>query len=1043
MNLATAVSNQRRAILALVAVLCAVGVWAAFTLPTSLFPQTDFPRIVVSIDAGDMPAPQMLASITQPIEEAMNGIPGVTNIRSDTSRGSAEINVFFDWGVDVVLSQQFVESRLSQLRSELPADVKIETNRLTFAVFPIIGYSFVSDTRDPASLRDVVTLGVVPRLSRLPGVAHATALGGKVREYHVLVDPGKLASEGLGITDVADAINASNVVLSSGRVETNHQLDLVLVSGQVAKPEELEESVVGTVNGKSVILSQVATVEPGVMPEYVIVTADGKPSVLVNVNRQPDANTVAVSDAVKAELAAIRKDLPPDIKIAPFYDQSLIVRGSVASVRDAILIGLLLSVAILFLFLRDWRMTVIATAVIPITVLVTFLAMKLAGLGFDLMTLGGIAAAIGLIIDDAIVVVENIYTHVSRGQSRREAVASAISEITVPIIGSTLTPVVVFLPLSLLTGITGVFFRALALTMAVALLTSLVLALTFTPVLAESFIRVKPRPERADGDDGDAEDGGAGGHSEEGGRFLRSVAGVYERALRFALAQRLVVFIAAAAVVVGGVLLYRFIGTDFLPQFDEGGFVLDYIAPEGASLAETDRTLRRVEKILEDTPEVESFSRRTGAQLGLDITEPNTGDFLVKLKSARSRSTEEVKSEIRDRVAEEMPEDMLEIELPGILTDLINDLISSTEPIEIKVFSNDTPALLAKADEITETIDKVAGVTDTNNGVVVSGPALTFHVDPLRAAALGVTATQVADATKAAVEGEVATSVLERGRLVGVRVILPPESRASVDGIKSLPIKSGSGAIVRLDQVADVEFEEGQTELHRDNLRQAVVVTAGTENTDLGTAIAGIKSAIAEKIQLPPGMTIEYGGIYQEQQSSFRALAVTLALAVLLVFVVLLIEFRSFAAPTAIVAGALLALTGVLAGLLLTGMTLNIVSFMGAIMVVGIVAKNGILMLDTVEEHLAAGDPLDEALVLSGRRRLRPVLMTSFAAILGMLPLALAIGEGSQLLQPLAIAVIGGLAVALLLSLLLTPTIYFSLVRRTSPPPPFDPGPEA
>ncbi len=1021
MTLATVVSNQRRAILAVIAILSIVGLWSAFTLPTSLFPQTDFPRIVVTIDAGEMPAPQMLASITRPVEEAMNGIPGVTNIRSDTSRGSAEVNVFFDWSVDVVLSQQFVESRLSQMRSELPADVKIEVNRLTFAVFPIIGYSLTSDTRDPASLRDVATLDIVPRLSRLPGVAQATALGGKVREYHVVVDPGKLAAEGLGITEVTSAISGSNVVVSAGRVETNHQLDLVLVSGQVKKPEELAETVVGTVNNHPVVLSQVATVEPGVMPEFVIVTADGKPAVLLNVRRQPDANTVAVSDEVKTELAAIRRDIPPDIKIAPFYDQSLIVRDSVASVRDAILVGLLLSVAIMFLFLRDWRMTAIATAVIPVTVLVTFVAMKLAGLGFDLMTLGGIAAAIGLIIDDAIVVVENIHTHLQSGQSRREAVASAVSEITVPIVGSTLTPVVVFLPLSLLTGVTGVFFRALALTMAVALLTSLVLALTFTPVLAEAFVRARA------------------GDAHEGGRVLARVATLYERALRFALSRRLVVFGAAAVVVLAGALLYRFIGTDFLPQFDEGGFVLDYIAPPGSSLEETDRILKRVERILATTPEVESYSRRTGAQLGLDITEPNTGDFLVKLKSARSRSTEDVKSEIRDRVAEELPEDMLEIELPGILTDLINDLISTTEPIEIKLFSNDTPALLAKADEVVEAIDKVPGVTDTNNGVVVSGPAVTMRIDPLRAASLGVSTSDVADAARASIEGAVATSLLEKGRLVDVRVILPAETRTSVDAVRALPIKSASGVVFRLEQVADVEFEEGQTELHRDNLRQAVVVTAGTENTDLGTAISGIKSAIAEKVQLPPGMTIEYGGIYQEQQESFRALAVSLLLAVLLVFLVLLVEFRELSAPGAIVAGALLALSGVLAALVVTGMTLNVVSFMGAIMVVGIVAKNGILMLDTVEDHLAAGDSLEEALVVSGRRRLRPVLMTSLAAILGMLPLALAIGEGSQLLQPLAIAVIGGLAVALLLSLLVTPTIYSALVGRGRSAPDSDP----
>ncbi len=576
-----------------------------------------------------------------------------------------------------------------------------------------------------------------------------------------------------------------------------------------------------------------------------------------------------------------------------------------------------------------------------------------------------------------------------------------------------------FLPLSLLTGITGVFFRALALTMAVALLTSLVLALTFTPALAERFSR-SVRGER-------------GIEESEGGRVLRRVSDLYEKSLRFALAHLRIVAIAALAVLVAGVGLYRFVGSDFLPQFDEGGFVFDYLTAPGASLEETDRILKRIEAILESTPEVESYSRRTGAQLGLDITEPNSGDLLVKLKHNRSRSTEEVKSEIRDRVAAEFPEDVIAIELPGIMTDLINDLISTTEPIEIKIFSNDTETLLGKAEEVKSTIDGVKGVTDTNNGVVVSGPALTFNVDPLKAAAFGVTTAEVADTARTAIGGTVATSLLEKGRLVGIRVLLPADARSSIDAIRAIPMKSAStGAIFRLGQVADVEFEEGQTQLHRDNLRQSVVVTAGIEDTDLGTAIAGIKKAIGEKVVLPPGMSISYGGIYEEQQRTFLSLAVSLAAAVVLVFLVLLIEFRSFRAPTAIVAGALLALPGVLAGLVVTGMTLNVVSFMGAIMVVGIVAKNGILMLDTVEDYIATGMSLDEALVNSGRRRLRPVLMTSFAAILGMLPLALAIGEGSELLQPLAIAVIGGLAVALLLSLVVTPAVYRALASDHS-----------
>jgi multidrug efflux pump subunit AcrB len=737
-------------------------------------------------------------------------------------------------------------------------------------------------------------------------------------------------------------------------------------------------------------------------------------------------------DEVKAELAAMRGQIPKDITIAPYYDQSLLVRDSMNSVRDSIVIGLLLSIVILFAFLRNWGTTFVAVLVIPVTVLATFLAMYLAGLSFDLMTLGGVAAAIGLVIDDAIVVVENIYTHMARGQSRREAVQRAISEITVPIIGSTITPVVVFLPLTLLTGVTGSFFRSLALTMAVALLTSLVLALSFTPVLAERFVKAKRREDWKEALDQRSDHEALANEREEEeeaaqGRVLGAIVRRYDWVLGHALDNRWAVLIVMAVVLAGSFLLYRSLGSEFLPEFDESAFVLDYWAPPGASLTETDRMLHHVEELLVQTPEIESYSRRTGLEMGLFITEPNRGDFAVKLKPGHKRPTDEVVAELRQKVAESEP--ALEIEFVGILSDVIGDLTSSPEPIEIKLFSEDSAALHTKADEVEASIKKVQGVVDTKNGVIVSGPAVTFNIDPQRASRFGVTATDVANTITTAMSGDAASSILQRGRLIAVRVIFPPDVRASLDKVSALQVRSASGALFRLDQVADVQYDKGQTEIGRENLRQMVAVTGRLEGKDLGTAVNEIKTQLAKDVKLPPGMTIEYGGLYQEQQSSFRELMISLILAIVLVFLTLLIEFRSFAHPIAIVTGAVLALGGVLLGLFITRTTLNVVSLMGMIMIVGIVAKNGILMLDAVEDHLAAGDTVREALLRSGRRRFRPVLMTSLAAMLGMLPLALALGAGSELLQPLAIAVISGLAVALLLSLIVTPTVY-TLIRR-------------
>jgi hydrophobe/amphiphile efflux-1 (HAE1) family protein len=1034
MPLARIVANQSRAIIVIVALLCAAGLYAAWQLPIAVFPQTDFPRIVIIVDNGEAPASQTLVSVTRPIEEAMNGIPGIARIKSKTARGSSEVNLYFDWSVDIRQELQLVQARLSQLLSTLPPTAEIRNvERLTFAVFPVTGYSLTSDKRDQASLRDLATYVLRPQLARLPGVAIVGVAGGKAREFHVRVDPERLAAHNVSAQQVVEAVRNSNVIVSPGLIEENHQLELALISGQAKKPEELNNIVVATVNNAPVTVADVATVAAGVEPQYTMVTADGRPAALVNINRQPDANTVAVVDEVKAALAAMRGQIPKDVRVAAYYDQSLLVRESINSVRDSIIIGLLLSVVILFAFLRNWGTTFVAVLVIPVTVLVTFLAMWLARLSFDLMTLGGVAAAIGLVIDDAIVVVENIYTHIQRGQSRREAVQSAVSEITVPIIGSTITPVVVFLPLTLLTGVTGVFFRSLALTMSVALLTSLVLALGFTPVLAERFVKAKPKKaspkEEGEATRSDREQL-ADEHEEEEearGKLLGAIIRRYEAVLSFALDRPWVVLLTIVLVLGGSYLLYRSLGSEFLPEFDESAFILDYWAPPGASLDETDRMLRDVEEMLMKTPEVESYSRRTGLELGLFVTESNRGDYAVKLKPGHKRATEDVISDLRREIAEKEP--ALEIEFVGILPDVIGDLEGNPEPIEVKLFSEDAAALQSKADEVETSIKKVSGVVDTKNGVVISGPAVTFKIDPLRASRFGVTTTDIADTITDAMSGEAASSILQQDRLIKVRVIFPPEVRTSLDKVKALQVRSSSGVLFRLDQVADVDYDKGQAEIERENLRQMVAVSGRLEGKDLGSAIDEIRNQLAKDVKLPPGMTMEYGGLYQEQQSSFRELMISLGLAVLLVFITLLIEFRSYAHPIAIVTGAVLALAGVLLALFVTGQTLNVVSLMAMIMIVGIVAKNGILMLDAVEDHLAAGDTLRQALLRSGRRRFRPVLMTSLAAMLGMLPLALALGAGSELLQPLAIGVIGGLTMALLLSLVVTPTVY-SLIRR-------------
>ena len=994
--------------------LCLAGVYAALTLPSSVFPQTNFPRVVILVDNGVMPADEMMATITRPIEEGMKDIPGVVTIRSATGRGSAEVNVFFNWKVDMTQSELYVLGRLSQIRASLPSTAEAEVHRVTFSNFPIIGVSLTSPRRDLTKLWEIARYELKPRFLQIPGIARVDLVGGRTPEYHVVVDPVRLQAAGLTLTQVTEALNKNNLVASTGLHEENRMLYLAVVDGRVHSIKDIENFPV-TVEGRHpVLIRDFARVVRGPEPVFNVVTADGQEAVLINIYSQPDGSTLDIARRLTEDMKVLKGELPPDLKLAFFYDQSLLVRASVGSVWEAIIFGLLLSVLILFFFLKSWRTTFVAILVIPVTVLVTLISIKAAGLSFNLMTLGGIAAAIGLVIDDAIVVVEAIHTKRKSGRDRLTAIREAISEIVRPLVGSTLTPVVVFVPLAFLEGVTGVFFRALALTMVVALLTSLALAVTLTPSLAAWFLRSRkeePIPL----------------HEEHGGRLLQRVIGIYETGVRAALKRKGLTIAVCAAIVVLAFIIYRGLESEFLPPMDEGGFIIDYLTPPGTSLAETHRQLQYAEDIIRSVPELESYSRRTGAQLGLFITEPNNGDFLLKLRPDRKRSTEEVLSELRHRLNAALPDIIWEF--PGILGDLIGDLMYAPQPIEVKLFSTDAAYLKEKAPRIAGQLEKIPGVVDVFNGLIYTGPTISFRVRYVDAERFGLTAEDIAGAVNTAMLGETASTVLEGDRVVAIRVKAEPAGINRLEKLRNLPLRAVDGTLVKLSQVVDVVEEPGQLELRRDDFRQDVAVTARLEGRDLGSAMAEIRDTLGKDRTLSPG-SVEYGGIYQQQRESFRNLMIVLLMAIFLVFTILLLEFGSFYEPMAIVFGAVLAMFGTVLALWVTGTSLNVVSLLGAIIGVGIVAKNGILMLDFVKELRAQGLDLAEALVRSGRRRLRPVLMTSMAAALGMLPLAYGIGSGADMLKPLAIAVIGALCISVLLSLIATPTIYYLMVCR-------------
>jgi multidrug efflux pump subunit AcrB len=1025
----------------LVLTLALVGIYEALSIPIAVFPATNFPRIIIGVDNGVMPIDQMGVTITTPIENAVNSVPGLEDVRSTTSRGSAEVDLSFNWNVNMVQTLQLVNSALARIQSTLPTTAVIDVNRLDFASFPILGYSMTSEKVPQTDLWEIATYDIKPRLNRLNGVASVIIQGGKQPEFAITPDPSKMLRAHVSVQDILDTATHTNIIDSPGLLSRNHQLFLGLLDSQVHSADQIGDMVIKNINDTPVRIRDVGTVSPSSAPAYTVVTANAKPAVLISIDRQPDSNTVEVANEVNQQIDAIRPTLPAGVELNVFYDQSNIVRESIGSVRDAIIIGLILSGVIIWLFLKDWGTALATGLVVPVTILVTFLVMKIMGQTFNMMTLGGLAAASGLVVDTAIVVVENIVLHRDGGEGPFEAVGSAIKELTVPLVGSTLTPIVVFLPLISITGVTGVFFRALAIVMSVSLLTSLVLALGWTTNLGAFLISRKETHETT----GLARENESATLSEEeqlkrmmaaeeasleGGWFGR-IIGFYERWLRRALEHP--VWLGGFCVVLIAVsfVCFKQLGSDLLPHMDEGGFILDYVMPPGSSLAETNRVVTHVEQIIRSVPEVENTSRRTGLQLGLAaVTEPNTGDISVKLKDKRSRGIDEIISEVRGKVTTQEPS--LDVEFTQVLQDMISDLTGAPEPVVVQLFSPDADALATWAPRVADAMGRIQinykkPVVDIEDGIdnTTSGPAVVFTINPTAAAKAGFTTDQLTTIASAIVDGEPATTpVIINDRPYTLRVRYPESNRSSLEAMSNTMIVNSNGGTATLGSISTVSEVPGQTEILRDNLQREKEATARLEGIDLGSGVAAVQKAVTD-LHLPASIRVEYGGTYREEQKSFHDLVVVLLLALVLIFLVLLVEFRSFSAPLAILSSAVLSTSGVFFGLYITHTDFNVASFMGLIMVVGIVAKNGILLLDANQKFRAFGFSAEESMVQAGRRRLRPIVMTAMAAVAGMLPLSLALGAGAEMLKPLAIAVIGGILISMVLSLIITPAIEY------------------
>jgi CzcA family heavy metal efflux pump len=1002
--------RHRRSLLFLALMLAIGGIASALLMPVSLFPNVAFPRVQVTLDAGDRPADQMAIEVTKPVEEAIRRVRGVRDVRSTTSRGSAEVAVRFDWGADMSRALLEVNAAVGQILPQLPPSTRLETRRMDPTTFPVLAYSLRSHTLSPSALHDLAQYQLRPLLSGITGVAHVDVQGGEVAEFHADVDPARLRALDLSLTEVATAVGKAATIQAMGRVADHYKLFLLLADNQPKTLKALRDIVVRAGPGGLVRLGDVATVSLDHVPQWIRVNADGQDAVLLQIFQQPDGNSLQIANEVKQRLHDYAPQMPPGVRVANWYDQTQLVTGAASSVRDAIGIGIVLAGLVLFVFLRNTRVILVALIVVPAVLAITVLLLRVLGMSFNMMTLGGMAAAVALIIDDVIVMLEHIMRRLGEGDDEavHRRIALAAWEFTRPLTGSSAATVVIFLPLAFLSGVTGAFFKALSLTMASALIISYLLTWIAVPLLAERFLDKRHRLEHPP--------------TRFGQRMMQGYENTLQKWLR---RPALMLLLVVPLLAVGGLAFTR-VGTGFMPSIDEGGFILDYLSPPGTSLEETDRLLRQVEVIIRTNPYVETYSRRTGLQLGGGLTEANTGDFFVRLKSGARPSTEQVMDQVRTQVERQVPG--LDIELSQLMEDLIGDLVAVPQPIEIQLYGDDAVQLDGTARRVAAAIGKVDGVVDVRDGINPAGDALTVSINPTRAALQGLDPVDVADQVDAAIEGTVVAQLPQGSKLVGVRVRLPANTHRQLEQVAALPIRAADGHLLPLSQVATLHQVHGQPQITRDNLKRMVAVTGRISGRSLGSTIADVKQVLAKPGMLPKGMFFQLGGLYQQQQQAFRGLTIVMLAAIALVFTLLLFLYESFRIALVILAMPLLAIPAVFAGLWLTGIELNISAMMGMTMIVGIVTEVAIFYFSELQD--AARDlHLHDALHAAGQHRTRPILMSTIAAILTLLPLALALGQGSQMQQPLAVAIISGMLVQVPLVLLVMPVLYALLVR--------------
>ncbi|MHB8485053.1 MAG: efflux RND transporter permease subunit [Candidatus Acidiferrales bacterium] len=1009
MNIVRICRRNRYAVYLLTAFLTVAGAYSFFVLPSNIYPSLDFPRIMILVHSGDLSTRTMLLMVTRPLEESVSTVQGVNRVRSKTIRGAAQVGILFNPGTDMKYALQLVQARVSAVRGALPAATQISVEWESPTVYPVLSLILNGNVPD-ADLYDYAYYDLRPLITRVQGVGQVEVQATDTREISVVADPQKLLSHRLTLDDIANQLAATNQVAAVGRLPKDYFQYQILTDDQFRALSDIRNAVVAIQDQVPVRLGDIATVKTGVADPTLLVTGNGKPAALINISRQIGGDILKISNQIKTMTQNLGSAIPKTLHISVDYDLAAFVSESIKNVRDAILIGAFLAVLILFAFLRDVRTTLVAATSLPLSVIGTFFFVRAFHGTLNLMSLGGMAIAIGLIIDDAVVIIENIYRHIGLGEPASEAAELATQELLSAVIGSTATTLVVFLPLTLLQGVVGEFFKALCLTLGISVLLSLIYALTIIPLFSLSFLTSKT-------------------HRPSSSKVMKPVLAGYEKAVRWSLGHRLIVAVIALSCVVAAGLLYTHLGTGFLPEMDEGGYILDYRTPPGTSLEETNQILQKIEQRVAAMPETQAFSRRTGAENGLYVTEQNTGDLTVKLKPAsQRRDINAVMDDLRAQIEQNIPG--VKVEFSQILQDMLGDLQGTREPVEVKLYGDNIDELEKLVGEIAPKLKTVPGLVDFKS-IEKGNPEIVFDVDQGAAGRLGMTPADVSQQVSSGLLGVTKTELRESDRTVPIRVRFPNSFRMNYNDILQFPILTPSKKIIPLSSVARISHAQGESALERENQRLMIAMTAQLQNRDLGSVMNDVKTVMSH-VQLPVGYTYELGGQYASQQAAFHDLLFVLFLALGAIFIVLVVQFRSFAPALIIISAAPLSLVGVFAMLLVTGTALNVSSFMGIILMVGLVVKNGIILFEYVYKLWEEDKmPLFEALVQAGKIRIRPILMTTLATLFGLLPLALGLGSGAELQKPLALAVIGGLFLSTFITLLIMP-VLFSLLQNKS-----------